>query len=102
MDDSFHEREALQLATARPLSQSKAERGARMASATDDIFAVEATLLGALDSFIDQRDEPPNPRMTRQEAVNVILADWLVAQGFLPLRDESEPVVNALDAARVP
>jgi hypothetical protein len=60
-------------------------------------------LLEGLEAFINDRDEPPRGRMTLDDAVNVIVQDWLMAQGYIPLPgDPNDKVVTALDAAEVP
>lgn len=40
-----------------------------------------------IGKFIDDRDLPPEPRLTLDAALQVIVRDWLQAQGFLPLPD---------------
>ncbi len=68
----------------------------------DAQIAIESELFEALGRFIDHRDEPPRGRMSANDAVNVIVRDWLMSQGYLPLPTEQDGVVKALDAARVP
>ena len=63
---------------------------------------MDADVAAALDRFIAERDRPPLGRMTREEAVEVIVRDWLMAQGHLPLPGEETPIVPALAAADVP
>jgi len=63
---------------------------------------LEAGLEQGLVKFIDHRDEPPRGRMTADDAVNVIVRDWLESQGYLPLPSDAGAVVKALDAAKVP
>ena len=61
---------------------------------------IDAELVDGLEAFMAQRDEGPEP-MTRTDAVNVIVRDWLMGQGFLPLPGEA-PIIDALTAANVP
>ena len=63
---------------------------------------IESELSAGLDAFINQRDEPPRGRMTYHDAVNVIVRDWLMGQGFMPLPDDPDEITTALDAAQVP
>ena len=58
-------------------------------------------LLDGVEQFIADRDEPPSGKMTHAEAVNVIVRDWLMAQGYLPLPGDAEAVTTALDAANI-
>ena len=59
-------------------------------------------LRDGLDQFIADRDEPPRGRMSPDDAVNVIVRDWLMAQGYIPLPGDPDAVTPALDAASVP
>ena len=63
---------------------------------------LDAELLAAMEKFIADRDEPPNGKMTHADAVNVILRDWLMGQGYLALPGDPDPIVPALEAAGVP
>ena len=63
---------------------------------------VRADLLVGLQKFIDHRDEPPVGRMSPDDAVNAIVEDWLMGQGYLPLPGEAEAVDTAIEAAEVP
>lgn len=63
---------------------------------------IEDGLLDGLDQFIADRDQPPRDRMSYADAVNVIVTDWLMAQGYLALLDDASPIVPALQAADVP
>jgi hypothetical protein len=42
-----------------------------------------------LERFIEASDKPPTPRMGREEAVELIVRDWLQSQGFVPFPDGS-------------
>ena len=70
--------------------------------------ALEKELLEGIERFIAHRDEPPREKMSHADAVNVIVRDWLMGQGYLALpadRDAVMPaddITPALDAARVP
>ena len=59
-------------------------------------------LLDGLEQFISARDEPPHQRMSHDEAVNVIVQDWLMGQGYVPIPGETDEITPALDAAAVP
>lgn len=63
---------------------------------------LEEELLDGLEQFIAARDEPPRGRMSHEDAVNVIVRDWLMGQGFVPLPGDPDEIVPALDAADVP
>jgi hypothetical protein len=63
---------------------------------------IDDELLDGIEQFIAARDEPPRGRMNHDDAVNVIVRDWLMAQGYIPLPDDDEAVTTALDAAEVP
>lgn len=59
-------------------------------------------LLDGLEQFIADRNEPPRGKMSYDDAVNVIIEDWLMAQGYIPLPDDGTQIKPALDAADVP
>lgn len=40
--------------------------------------------------------------MSYEDAVNVIVRDWLMGQGYVPLPDDPEEIMPALKAAHVP
>lgn len=63
---------------------------------------LDPALVSGLDRFIAERDAPPDGRMSRVDAVNVIVQDWLMGQGYLPLPDETTRITPALQAADVP
>ena len=63
---------------------------------------LEEDLLDGIEQFIAARDEPPRGRMSCDDAVNVIIKDWLMSQGYLPLPDAAGAVTPALEAAEVP
>jgi hypothetical protein len=83
------------LTTAR--SRRMAMVGAKMAR-----LEVDDALLEGVDRFIDDRDRPPRGLMTRDEAVSVIIRDWLMSQGYVPLPDDPDKITTAFDAAEVP
>src|SRR5690554_6244916 len=82
------------------------ETSLEQASASPELdpgsIVIEDDLLAALERFISHRDEPPRGRMTRTDAINVILRDWLVGQGYLELPPDQGAITNALEAAKVP
>jgi hypothetical protein len=59
-------------------------------------------LLDGIEQFIAHRNEPPRGKMSYDDAVNVIIEDWLIAQGYLSLPNETNAATKALDAAEVP
>lgn len=63
---------------------------------------LEDDLLDGVEGFIAQRDEPPRGKMSYDDAINVIVRDWLMAQGYIALPDDPNGVTQALDAASVP
>lgn len=63
---------------------------------------LEQELLDGLDRFIADRAEPPRGTMTYDDAVNVILRDWLMGQGYVPLPADPDGITPALEAAQVP
>lgn len=65
-------------------------------------ITLEDDLLPGLEAFIVNRDEPPRGRMSHDDAVNVIVRDWLMAQGYVQLPDDPSGTTPALDAAMVP
>ena len=69
--------------------------------------ALEQELLEGIERFIAHRDEPPREKMSHDDAVNVIVRDWLMGQGYLALPDRdavmpADDITPVLDAARVP
>ena len=73
-----------------------------MARAAMAKLELEDALLEGLDRFIEDRDRPPRGHMTRDEAISVIVRDWLMSQGYLQLPDDPNPITPALQAAKVP
>ena len=63
---------------------------------------LEDALLDGLEGFIADRNEPPRGKMSYDDAVNVIVRDWLMAQGYIALPDDPDTIKPALDAAIVP
>jgi hypothetical protein len=59
-------------------------------------------LLDGIEQFIADRDQPPHGRMSHQDAVNVIVSDWLMGQGYIKLPGDEQAITPALDAAGVP
>ena len=63
----------------------------------------EEDLLDGVENFIADRNEPPRGKMSHDDAVNGIVRDWLMGQGYLSLPDEPpDQIIPALQAARVP
>lgn len=63
---------------------------------------LEDELLDGVEGFIADRDEPPRGKMSYDDAINVIVRDWLMAQGYIALPDDPDTIKPALDAAFVP
>lgn len=63
---------------------------------------LDEDLLDGVEQFIADRNEPPHGKMSYDDAVNVIVRDWLMSQGYIALPDEPEKVTPALEAAQVP
>jgi hypothetical protein len=63
---------------------------------------LEEELLDGVEQFIANRDEPPRGKMSYTDAINVIVRDWLMAQGYLPLPGDAGNITTALDAANIP
>lgn len=63
---------------------------------------LDKDLLDGVEQFIADRNEPPRGKMTYDDAVNVIVRDWLMGQGYMPLPDDDDSIIPALDAAKVP
>jgi len=63
---------------------------------------LDEELLDGVEQFIADRNEPPVGKMTYDDAVNVIVRDWLMGQGYIPLPDDADEITPALEAARVP
>jgi hypothetical protein len=65
-------------------------------------ITLEEELLDGLEQFIADRNEAPRGKMTLDDAVNVIVRDWLMSQGYLPLPGSAGDITPALEAAAVP
>lgn len=63
---------------------------------------LDEELLDGVEQFIADRNEPPLGKMTFEDAVNVIVRDWLTGQGYKPLPDQPDEILPAVEAARVP
>ena len=63
---------------------------------------LDDALLAGIEQFIAHRNEPPRGKMSHDDAVNVIVEDWLIAQGYMTLPDDTGTATMALDAADVP
>ena len=63
---------------------------------------LEEDLLDGIEQFIADRDELPRGRMIHEDAVNVIVRDWLMGQGYIELPGDPQAITPALDAALVP
>ena len=45
---------------------------------------------------------PPTGKMAYEDAVNVVVRDWLMGHGYISLPDGPDEITPALEAARVP
>jgi len=63
---------------------------------------LDDALLAGIEQFIAHRNEPPRGKMSHDDAINVIVEDWLIAQGYMALPDDTGTATKALDAADVP
>ena len=63
---------------------------------------IDDELLDGLEQFIDDRNEPPRGKMTHEDAINVVVRDWLMGQGYVPLPNDPDSITPALTAARAP
>ena len=66
------------------------------------MIKLEEDLLDGVEQFIADRDELPRGRMSHEDAVNVIVRDWLMGQGYIELPGDPQAITPALDAALVP
>lgn len=65
-------------------------------------FTLDRALREGLERFIADRDRPPATRMSEEQAINVIVGDWLMGQGYMPFPDDEQGITTALEAADVP
>jgi hypothetical protein len=63
---------------------------------------LDEELLDGIEQLISDRDEPPRGKMTYDDAVNVIVRDWLTGQGYILLPDDSERITPVAEASRLP
>jgi hypothetical protein len=63
---------------------------------------LDEELLDGVEQFIADRDEPPRGKMTYDDAINVIVRDWLMGQGYIPLPDDPDDITLVTEAPRVP
>lgn len=63
---------------------------------------LEEELLDGVEQFIADRDEPPRGKMTYDDAINVIVRDWLMGQGYIPLPDDPDDITPVVESSRVP
>jgi hypothetical protein len=63
---------------------------------------LDEELLDGVEQFIANRNEPPRGKMNFGDAINVIVRDWLMGQGYLELPDDPNGIMPALEAAQVP
>ncbi|SEQ43799.1 hypothetical protein SAMN05428969_3105 [Devosia sp. YR412] len=63
---------------------------------------LDDALVEGLKQFIAEHDEPPGGRMSAQDAVNVIVQDWLMAQGYIALPGDSDAITTAAKASQLP
>jgi hypothetical protein len=63
---------------------------------------LDEELLDGVEQFIADRDEPPRGKMTYDDAINVIVRDWLMGQGYIPLPDDPDDIALVTEASKVP
>ena len=63
---------------------------------------LDEELLDGVEQCIADRNEPPTGKMTYEDAVNVVVRDWLMGQGYISLPDGPDEITPALEAARMP
>jgi hypothetical protein len=63
---------------------------------------LDEELLDGIEQFIAARDAPPQAKMSHEDAVNVIVRDWLMGQGYVSLPNDPDEITPALEAAMVP
>jgi hypothetical protein len=63
---------------------------------------IDERLVDGIARFVAERDRPPYGRMTTEQAVNSIVKDWLMGQGYIPLPNDPDRIIPALEAAQVP
>ncbi len=54
-------------------------------SENHDWLSPELTI--GVDRLVENLDVPPNPRLSREQALQMIVRDWLQGQGYVPLPD---------------
>lgn len=63
---------------------------------------LDHALLDELEQFRADRNGPPRGRMAYDDAINVIVKDWLLGQGYVPLsEDGEEEIIRMMDADNV-
>ena len=65
-------------------------------------ITLDDALIAGIEQFIAAHDEPPHATMSHADAVNVIVRDWLMGQGYLEIPGDPDPIVPAVEAARIP
>lgn len=63
---------------------------------------LDEELLDGIEQFIADRDEPPRGKMTYDDAINVMVRDWLMGQGYIPPPGDADEITPALEAGKVP
>ena len=61
---------------------------------------LDEELLDGVEQFVGDRDQPPNGKMSYEDATNVIVIDWLMGQGYIPLPDSSDEATPDHHTAR--
>lgn len=57
-------------------------------------------LIAGINKLIADQDVPPNPRLTQDEALLMIVRDWLQGQGYVAMPD-GKRVVPVAVASRI-
>jgi hypothetical protein len=63
---------------------------------------LDEELLDGIEQFIADRNEPPRGKMTYDDAINVIVRDWLMGQGYLELPGDPDGIMPTLEPSKVP
>lgn len=76
--------------------------GGRTVSEENRTVELDEEIASGVGKFIADRKDPPGGTLTFEAAINVIVRDWLQAQGYMPLPNAQGEIVRAPDAAGVP
>jgi hypothetical protein len=63
---------------------------------------LDEELLDGIEQFIADQNEPRAGRRGYDEAVNVIVQDWLTAQGYYALPGADDDIITVAEASDLP